>query len=216
MSPEALNIPQPPKNEHDSESGILARRFQELSHTHERGVFDELERDLLNAHYTVATPVEVTAIFNDHKLICRSEAFNRVMDLILTDDSILITNKGRANMCIMAGGVGFRTAMQEGFSGKDVGGVVKTVITFMSDHLTTRTNVPTDDGLWDTKPDTAKISLVGGGKITSDDVAMVSFRFPIQYFPESMLTSAERDLLEESSIQFIVRHYIHHTEKTVQ
>lgn len=108
----------------------------------------------------------------------------------------------------MAAGNGFRTAMLEGFSGKDVGNVVKVVISFSGDNINQKSSIPRDNELWKTKPDTAAVSLIGRGTVIKEDVKMVSFRFPVKYFPEPYMTEEEKDLLEEAGIGFVVRHYV--------
>jgi hypothetical protein len=170
--------------------------------------FSHLESELFEAGFTRAAQGEVTQIFENGSLFCRSEAFSRVIDLLLEEAPIPIVDKQRANMCMMASGNGFRVAMQEGFSGKDVDGMVKTVITFTPIHLTTKSKIDRENTLWNTKPQTAEVSLAGGGEIFSEDVMMVSFRFPIHHFPEDTLSQSEREQLEESGMRFIVRHYI--------
>jgi hypothetical protein len=208
MSPESLHkaeLAVPHK------SAVLAQSFRELTMIHEDGdggeVFMNLERELRNAGFELATQDDVRKIFNDNTLICRSELFTKVIDTITAEDPLLIANNETANMCIMASGTGFKTAMQEGFSGRDVDGIVKTVITFKPEHLRTRSNIPTTDELWQTKPKTAQVSLIGSGELYPEDITMVSFRFPIRLYPEELLSETERDLLENEKITFIVRHY---------
>lgn len=197
-------------------SAHLADKFKGLRETHEDTVFDTLEHDLLESGFAQASEYEVVEIFNNNSLVCRSESFSKVMDLLLESSPIEIKSTGDANMCIVASGSGFRVAMQEGFSGRDVNGLVKTVITFKSDHLKEKNKISKTNDLWNTKPETAQVSLSGDGEIFSDDVVMVTFRFPIQYFPNRLLTESEKDLLEEDKIRFIVRHYTQYKEKTMQ
>lgn len=169
----------------------------------------KLEETLFKNDFTIAGSVEVAEVLRSEKLFCRSEQFTKVVDLIEQDEPIVIENPdGLANMCTVSAGSGFRVAMLEGFSGKDVGGLVKVVMTFRGEHLTEHASISKDDELWQTKHETASVSLVGRGEVTKEDVEMISFRFPVQHFPEHMLTEEEVERLEEVGVQFIVRHYV--------
>ncbi len=206
-----------PRKEAVHESARLAEHFKELVITEhvEEHLYSELESDLLAEGFQIAPTEEVQGILDSNTLLCRSESFSRVIDLLLEQKTIELKNHdGRPNMCNVTGGKGFKVAMQEGLSGKDVGGAVKVVLTFTGAHLDTRSPVSPQSELWETKPDTAEVSLTGTGEIETDDVAMVSFRFPIHLFPESFLTDDERDLLEDANIKFVVRHYNKRQEKT--
>ncbi len=192
----------------------LASKFQQVrdsiddAHTLEVIPFDELESELAECGFSLAQTTDVVRTLNTDTLLCRSESFTKALDL-LRGAPLTLTNKAdRANMCVMASGVGFKTAMEEGFSGKDVGAIVKTVLTFKGDNLTRRDHIPKDNNLWQSKPTTAQVSLRGEGIIHPEDVVMVSFRFPIKYLPESILTPDELDLFEEDKLMFIVRHYV--------
>jgi hypothetical protein len=212
------NFSSTPKEQPYSEIRKLAHNFQELP-THpnsESHVFENLESDLKEENFELATNIDVSEVFNDQSLLCRSETFSRVMDLLLSKNPLAVNHKlGEANMCVMATGAGFRTAMHEGFSGKDVGGIVKVVLSFKDTHLIKRENLTRDNKLWDSKPDTARVSLSGSGHIEFEDIEMVSFRFPIRYFPEDLLTEVEQDNLEAGGIKFVVRHYIPSTKKAL-
>lgn len=196
----------------------LAQGFRDLvatgnEHSH---VFEDLEGDISKEGFVLATENDLSSIFYDNALLCRSESFSKVLDLLLEHRPLEIqTSTGEANMCNMASGEGFRTAMLEGFSGKDVDGAVKVVVTFRDAHLTTEESIPRDNELWRLKPNTAKVSLSGNGEILPEDIMMVSFRFPTHLFPDKLLTEAEREQLEETGIKFIVRHYIPAHKKTI-
>lgn len=158
----------------------------------------------------------MVGILNNNSLFCRSEAFGLVLDLIAEERAINIENDdNHANMCKMFSGEGFKVAMQEGFSGSDVGSLVKTVLVFKGDNLNSQKQIAVDNELWDLKPNTAQMSLSGSGQIAADDVEMVSFRLPVNFFPEHLLTAQEQDSLEEQNIKFIVRHYIKNNKKTL-
>jgi hypothetical protein len=192
-------------------SALLASKFRQIgqqTENKETHPFLDLERDLLSAGFALGAQPEVARVLNDPSLLCRSESFSKTMNLILDSAPLIITNRDHANMCIMASGGGFRVAMQEGFSGDDVGNVVKTVLSFSGEHLVTRKSIRRDDSLWETKPDTASVSLSGGGEVLPEDIRMISFRFPINYFPKEVLSETERDALEEGRGGFIVRHYM--------
>jgi hypothetical protein len=179
-------------------------------------VFESLENDLAENGFSLADMNAVFEILHDDSLLCRSESFSRIMSLLLEHQDVEITNPdSRANMCVMAAGNGFKTAMMEGFSGKDVDGAVKAVMTFDGENLSVKESIPRDSQLWEFKPETAKVSLAGSGLVHSDDVRMVSFRFPVRFFPENLLTEDEKDRLENGKIAFIVRHYISEKKKTV-
>lgn len=188
--------------------------FQALSQDLENKALEDeavtnLEKTLFKSDYTIAGSVEVAEVLSSEKLFCRSEQFTKVLDLIELDEPIAIENRdGLANICTISAGSGFKVAMLEGFSGKDVGGLVKAVVTFSGEHLTEHASISKDDELWQTKHDTASVSLIGRGEIKKEDVEMVSFRFPVQHFPEQMLTEEEKDRLEEVGVQFVVRHYV--------
>lgn len=194
-----------------SEAARLAGLFREMkpSSTKEQHVFEELEADLEQAGFSLAEANEVAEVLQEQRLFCRSESFEKVMNLILKEQELKITNYGdEANMCSVASGRGFRVAMSEGFSGKEVGGIVKVVITFSGEHLTAKNPIEKDSRLWESKKETAMVSLKGKGVIMSDDIRMVSFRFPIKFFPKELLSEDESDGLDDEKISFIVRHYV--------
>lgn len=205
------------KKNTSSETAKLTHGFQELHQSNhvEAALFENLEHDLSQENFTLASNVELSEIFNTQTLLCRSESFTRALDLLLEKKSITLRNKGIANMCTLSSGTGFRTAMQEGFSGKDVEGMVKVVLTFRGEHLADHAPIALDNPLWELKPKTAQVSLVGGGDIEFDDVEMISFRFPVHYYPENLLSETERESLEEDHIKFIVRHYIPNKKRTL-
>lgn len=192
----------------------LAQIFQDLSHNSvenglETSAFKSLENALYENGFTIAGSIEASEVIQSDTLLCRSENFTKVIDLIESDNDLVISNaSARANMCTMSAGSGFKTAMLEGFSGKDVGGLVKVVISFTGSHLEQTKSISKEDDLWKTKPETAAVSLAGQGVVTKDDLRMVSFRFPIRIFPETYLSDEEKERLEEENINFIVRHYI--------
>lgn len=202
------------KTTHEAEK--LAIGFRELvSHPEENGVFKNFESDLTEKNFVLAEQNDVFEVFNDTELLCRSESFSRVMELVLDETPLAIKNKNNeANMCTIATGSGFKVAMQEGFSGKDVGSALKTVITFSSKHIETREQLAPTNRLWEMKPETAQVSLSGSGTIFPEDIRMISFRFPVRLYPSELLTETEMEQLEDNRIQFIVRHYIPNHKKT--
>lgn len=205
------------KAKHSIETDRLASGFSELIHGYtESKIFEALEEDLEQENFNLADEGFLSEIFHNGALLCRSESFSRVLDLILEGSPIDIKNEdGRPNMCSMASGKGFKVAMNEGFSGKDVEGVVKVVITFRGESLDSREKVTRNSDLWETKPETAKVSLVGNGEIHLSEIEMVSFRFPTRFYPEHLLSEDEQERLVDGGIQFIVRHYIPKKEKTI-
>ena len=201
----------PSRENHTATSSELAHDFLGLLESKSQSgyVFEKLEESLLSENFRLADTIDLTPIFYDSSLICRSESFTKTLDLLQEEKPIVVLNEeGQANMCAMLSGDGFKIAMTEGFSGKEVGDVVKTVITFRGAHLVSRSPIETDNELWERKPKTAEVSLVGKGEITLDDIEMVSFRFPIHMFPDEKLTETEREQLDDAGIKFIVRHYI--------
>ncbi len=169
----------------------------------------DLELDLENGGFLLAKTNEVFEKMHNQELLCRSESFSEVMSAVIDGKDIELRNpENDANMCVVAGGSGFRTAMIEGFSGKDVSGTVKAVVTFRKNHLVSIDPITRDSRLWELKPETAQVSLRGEGIISPDDIEMVSLRFPVRFFPEEMLTEEEADRLGDEQIRFIVRHYI--------
>ncbi len=198
------------KEQIKSEALKLAREFCSLAHTTPESVavFEHLEEDLIDAGFMLAEKPVVAEILYNPSLRTRSELFTHAVDLILEEIPITLQSKqGDANMCIMASSQGFSTAMQEGFSGKDVEGMVKVVISFAPTHLRTEHTIPLTHDLWRTKPDTAQVSRSGEGTIQPEDVQLISFRFPIGHFPERLLTKEEQERLEDARISFVVRHY---------
>lgn len=174
----------------------------------------DLNERLREAGFIQGDATTVIRIMNENQGLCRSESLSKVLDL-LAGTPITVTNPDEhANMCTMAGGSGYRTAMQEGFSGKDVAGAVKVVITFADTHLLKRQPIPRDNDLWRTKTATAQVSLIGQGTITPEDVDMISFRFPVALFDENKFTSEERELFENDELRFIVRHYVREINTT--
>ena len=165
----------------------------------------ELEEGLNISGFSLVERGELNRIFNNQNLVCRSENFGNVLDLILKNKTIEIKNfGGEANMCSMMSGQGFKIALQEGFSGREVGGIIKVVITFKPDNLVKKTKVEKDSHLWAAKSETAEVSLVGNGFVKKEDLEMVSFRLPKKYFPENLLSEEE---IENDNILFIIRHY---------
>lgn len=203
------NIPQK-----SNQTRVLAERFNNLATVgveagQEDSAFEELEKTLSDGGFNLADAFEAKEVLQSETLFCRSEQFSKVIDLLSFEEDLSITNaRNQANMCTMSAGNGFRTAMLEGFSGKDVGSAVKVVVSFEGNHLEGTSSIPKDSDLWKTKPDTAAVSVAGSGTITKDDVRMVSFRFPTKFFPESKLTEDELDRLEAEGVGFIVRHYL--------
>ncbi len=176
----------------------------------EQEAFNNLENTLLENGFSLAGSVEADEVLHSGALFCRSEQFTKVLNLVEFDEVIEINNtKDSVNMCTVSSGRGLKTAMLEGFSGKNVGGLVKVVMTFQGEHLHEDTHsVPKDSDLWRTKPETAAVSLIGRGEVRKGDIKMLSFRFPISHFPERLLTEEEQEGLEELKIQFVVRHYV--------
>lgn len=187
----------------------LSQGFSSLSiQDLDESIFSQLENTLEKCGFNLADTNSLSEIFNESHLVCRSESFTKVIDLISENKTIEIHDtSGEANMCSMSSADGYRTAMVEGFSGKDVSNRVKVVITFSPNHVSTE-RISKDSSLWELKPKTAEVSLSGKGKIDSEDIEMVSFRFPASYYPEGFLSESEKDSLDENEIQFIVRHYI--------
>jgi hypothetical protein len=187
----------------------LAQSFHELTPEYiEESPFEELEDTLIKEGYELGDNNSISEILHNNSLLCRSENFTKVIDLISNNETInLQPENGDANMCRMSSSQGYRIAMTEGFSGHDVGNKVKVVISVQSTHIS-QDEIPRDSDLWENKPKTAEVSISGKGQIFSKDIEMVSFRFPINYFPESMLSETEKISLEEQEIKFIVRHYI--------
>jgi hypothetical protein len=201
----------------EKKSDQLASAFRSMSENGvvDRRLFSALESDLEAAGFALSGTNDVFEKMHDQGLLCRSESFGRVMDAIADGKDIDIENAGdEANMCVMAGGAGFRIAMLEGFSGKDVDGMVKVVISFRKDHLASADPIARDSRLWESKPETSEVSLRGRGRISPEDIEMASFRFPVRFFPEERLTEDEADRLVDGKIGFIVRHYIKTKSRT--
>lgn len=201
-----------------SRTSLLAEKFKCLLSPEgdKEKTFTELERILTEEGFERTSETELSKVFQSNSLLCRSESFSKVIDLILDHTPITLRDpKGEANMCTMASSEGFKIAMLEGFSGNDVDNTIKTVITFKGEHLTSQNSIDTTNNIWVTKPDTARVSLSGEGDVHFDDVEMVSFRIPTKLFPEKFITEAEQEYLEESGAKFITRHYIPTIKKTV-
>lgn len=204
------------QNESMNEAIRLAALFRRLGDSAEdpETAFENLESDLIAAGFERGDAYAVVEILHDPALYCRSESFTRVMELLIDKKDIDIKNiQDDATLCRADGGAGFRVAMLEGFSGKDVNATTKVVMTFSGDHLTSREPMPRDSSLWQTKPETAKVSLRGRGIISFDDVQMVSFRFPARLFPIDQLTEEEKDRFEEGRSGFVVRHFVSEKKK---
>jgi hypothetical protein len=171
-------------------------------------VFRQLEQELRAAGFELATNQEVQQIFNEPSLICRSEVFRKALEMIEEQTPIELENSdNNANACRISGSQGFRVAMEEGFGNKEIDGKAKVVITFQGNHLEHQSSLKRDDELWQTKPNSAEVSLAVSGDVYFEDVKLVSFRFPVSLFPENMLSENEMELLEEANLPFIVRHY---------
>ncbi len=201
-----------------SRSSILAQEFKNLvtPEGNKEKTFADLEQSLNEAGFEYATETELSNILTEHSTLCRSESFSKVMDLVLNHTPISLRDpEGEANMCRIASGDGFKIALLEGFSGNDVANTVKTVITFRGDHLSSHTPITKDSSMWETKPETARVSVSGEGEIHPDDVVMVSFRIPTKLFPDHLHTETERELLEDDKIAFITRHFVPTIKKTV-
>jgi hypothetical protein len=169
---------------------------------------EELEHVFEKAGFEFAGTNEVRRIFDSHDLLCRNEALSNVL-MLINDGTVIEVepDSGYANMCSMSGSQGFTTAMQEGFSEREVDGKIKTVITFDSTHLAISA-LDKEDPLWHTKPDTARVSKNGRGSISLPNLKMISLRFPTNMFPEENMTTEEAERYESNEIRFIVRHYI--------
>jgi hypothetical protein len=199
------------QSEQPNETARLAHLFRELGDLKEGAdtVFEDLEDDLVAAGFELGDAYSVVNVLHDPMLYCRSESFTRVMELLLDKKDIDIKNsRDDANMCRVEGGAGFRVAMLEGFSGKDVDAATKVVMTFSGEHLTSHDSITRDSSLWQTKPETARVSLRGQGSVSFNDVQMVSFRFPAKFFPKDLLTEEERDRFEDGQSAFVVRHFV--------
>ncbi len=199
----------------EKESERLSALFKK---TDRPDVFLEIEKTLYESGFSLANENMIAEVLNTQNILCRSESFEKVIDVLTLGKDINITNENdEANMCIMASGIGLKTAMIEGFAGKEVAFKVKVVITFKKDHLIDAKPLDHHSRLWDTKRETAEVSLKGRGKIVKDDIVMVSMRFPIQYFPHTFLTEREQEDLDEEKISFVVRHYLPKTmQQTLQ
>jgi|GEM_PF-3592276 hypothetical protein len=170
--------------------------------------FETFREDLERSGFVQAGSAEAFDILH-RDVLCRSESFKKVISVLVDSDPIDIRNEDDgANMCVAAGGKGLRVALQEGFSGKDVNNMVKTVVTFRGEHLEFSETIARDAALWEVKPDTADVAMKGKGMIHSDDIEMVTFRFPASIVPESFLNDDEIDKRLEGKTQFVVRHYI--------
>ena len=177
-------------------------------------VFRNMERLLEDDGFSLSSNTETAQVLGDNSLFCRNESFSKVIDVLQGEDSVNISgNHGEANMCKMLSGDGFKTAMTEGFAGADVNNHVKAVISFEGHSLDSIDDIPKDSELWDRKPKTAQTSVTGSGVVSSDDIRMISLRFPVNFFPHKLMSDDELDLLEENQIGFIVRHYV--KEKSV-
>jgi len=193
----------------EKKSVRLSKLVMNMNESNHSSIFQEIEEDMKESGFCLAETNDVVKIFQQQDLFCRSESFEKIIDALVVNQDIDIANYGNeANMCIMASGQGFRIAMTEGFSGKEVGAKVKVVIVFRKSDLLSIQSIEKDSALWDAKRETAEVSLQGKGKILSEDIKMVSFRFPIKYFPKNLLTEEEQDKLDDDKISFIVRHYI--------
>jgi hypothetical protein len=203
-------------NNADIRTPNLSDKFNSLeSGNLDISTFKELEMILENAGFETANPSDVFTILDDTSLICRSESFTNLMDLVENNNPIELTNPyNEANVCTMSSGEGFRTAMTEGFAGKDVGHHIKTVISFIPNNLIKSESVARDSSLWELKPKTAQFSKIATGIINKDDLRMISCRFPIDFYPEDFLSEKELDMLEFDDTKFIVRHYIKNKPRT--
>ncbi len=199
-------------------TSLLAKEFKDLitPEGDKEKTFTDLEQSLNEAGFEYATEAELSNILTEHSTLCRSESFSKVMSLILDHVPITLRDpEGEANMCRIASGDGFRVSLLEGFSGDDVANTVKTVITFRGNHLSSHTTINHNNSIWETKPETARVSVSGEGEIHLDDVKMVSFRIPTKLFPDHLHTETERELLEDDKIGFITRHFVPAIKKTV-
>lgn len=183
-----------------------------------REVLSSLEKLFKEKGFEFSGTNEVSTMFQNPQLKCRSESLESVVGIIQGGKDVVIENpEDDANMCVMAGGRGFQRAMLEGFSERSVKGRVKVVVTFDSiDPNTHREKLSLKpiprysekfQTLWDSRPETAQVSLRGSGSIDLDDIKMISLRLPIQYF-SSLLREDEQDEMEEGKISHIVRHYV--------
>lgn len=201
---------------HHQDSDYFINTFKDLSpETIEPDLFRNLESELTSADFELASQNDVVKVLNDNALLCRSEDFRSAMDLITAGESIEISNNDQhANMCSMSSSKGYRVAMEEGFGNKEINAVAKVVLTFHDSNIDSRDKISADDDLWRLKPETASVSIAGSGTVTSEDVEMISFRFPIHLYPEQLLTDAEADMLEDTNLPFIVRHYVKNRKNT--
>jgi len=188
----------------------LTNRFKSLERESlDLSTFTELETILKKSGFTEANKPDVVTILNDSSLFCRNESFGRLIELLENNTSLnLVNEENDANICTMSSGNGFRTAMVEGFAGKDVDYHIKTVISFNGDNLSQNDPVEKTNELWSFKPETAKFSRAAKGHIELNDIEMISCRYPIDFYPEDFMHDEEIEKMEEDDLNFIVRHYI--------
>lgn len=171
--------------------------------------FTKLAEALESAGFAGADIDQVRGVIENSELFCRSESLVKVINALNNEDDICITERSEdaANMCRLNHGAGLRVAMNEGFSGKEVANIVKAVVTFKGNHIHSSHGIPDGSQMWTAKPETATHSLVGEGDITSDDIEMLTLRWPIRYFLKDKMTAEEIEALEDEKIQFVFRHY---------
>lgn len=171
-------------------------------------IYEEIETELEKNEFNLADQSFVSQILSNNSLYCRNESLTKMLEFLGTHEPLNIYNKrGAANICSMSSGDGFRTAMLEGISKIPRDKFVKVVISFKGDHLKSRDKIDADNDLWESKPETARVSLSGDGSIMIEDIEMISVRYPVPYFPENKFNDSEKERLEEADISFIVRHY---------
>lgn len=185
-----------------------------------REVLSSLEEVLMESGFDLAETSEVSTIFQNSQLKCRSESLEKLIGILQKGKDWIIENpEDDANMCVMSeNALGYTRAMLEGFSERSVGGKLKIVVTFDSidpyshkEKLSLK-SVPREGSekfrvLWDSRPETARVSLRGSGAVNFDDIKMISLRLPIGYFP-GLASEDELDELRGAEIPCIVRHYI--------
>lgn len=196
----------------------LPKKESDIQNEYEHIVSDithDIEGSLEQQGFTLAEQTFVSHVLQRNELYCRSESMTRILSFLETEEPLQIFNKnGAANMCSMASGDGFRVAMEEGISKIERDKFAKVVLSFKGEHLSSRENVSPDDSLWETKPNTARVSLSGEGSINLEDIEMISVRYPTRYFPAEEYMDSELERIEEAGIEFIVRHYIPTQRKT--
>lgn len=168
----------------------------------------DIERQLSSYGFTHVGAEKMSAIINAPNLYCRSLSFSEVENLFENGKKISVENSNNhTNMCRISYGDGIRTAMQEGFS-KDINQGIKVVIIFDIINNSEESSfkifgLPEDSSLYETKPETARVSMIGHGNLDTTNIHALVVRFH-----KSSFNKEDQEEFFDENQNFVTMYYL--------